>query len=161
MEPLSDAIEQALCELHQLDRTVSGFKESSQMLLFERMNNLVKALDNVQQVAGETDCHIPMEIFQFVDNGQNPDQYTREFLEGCIARNEATRGKVVAFRSLRKHLLEEIDAVFPEQADAYRSLRTASSKVEYLTRAKSSIEFNQWFSAASAGACSRNRSSKG
>jgi hypothetical protein len=33
-----------------------------------------------------------------VDEGRNPDLFTRDFLEQCLAKNEATKGRVDAFK---------------------------------------------------------------
>lgn len=74
------------------------------------------------------DCHIqiPIDVIRFIDEGRNPDEFTKDLINNCIQRNQATKGKVDAFKMLRKNLLEEIEDAYPEETEAYRALRTAS-----------------------------------
>lgn len=75
------------------------------------------------------DCHfqIPVDVVRFVDEGRNPDEFTKDLINNCIQRNQATKGKVDAFKTIRKHLLEEIEDAYPEETEAYRALRSASA----------------------------------
>ncbi len=34
----------------------------------------------------------------FIDEGRNPDEYTRNLLNSCVQRNQVSRGKVDAFK---------------------------------------------------------------
>ncbi|KUJ21024.1 uncharacterized protein LY89DRAFT_638795 [Mollisia scopiformis] len=58
--------------------------------------------------------HIPPELIQYVDNGRNPDIYTREFVELGRKGNQLMKGKKEAFGSFRDVLAEEMCNVFPE-----------------------------------------------
>lgn len=75
------------------------------------------------------DCHfqIPLDVIRLVDDGKNPDEFTKDLINNCIQRNQATKGKVDSFKALRKHLLEEVEEAYPEETEAYRSLRTAAA----------------------------------
>ncbi|KAH6831445.1 Mediator complex [Perilla frutescens var. hirtella] len=55
-----------------------------------------------------------------IDDGRNPDELTRDVLNDCIVNNQVAKGKTDAFKSLRMHLLEELDEVFPDEIEAYR-----------------------------------------
>lgn len=33
-----------------------------------------------------------------IDDGKNPDEFTRDVLNGCIAKNQITKGKTDAFK---------------------------------------------------------------
>eukprot|EP00271_Cylindrocystis_brebissonii_P004920 TRINITY_DN16859_c0_g1_i1.p1 TRINITY_DN16859_c0_g1~~TRINITY_DN16859_c0_g1_i1.p1 ORF type:complete len:199 (-),score=32.96 TRINITY_DN16859_c0_g1_i1:312-908(-) len=127
MDDLITAIERSLGEVHMLERTVQGYKDESQQLLLTRLNDLVSHLATIQSVADKcNDVQIPVEVVRFVDEGRNPDQFTQAFLKGCVERNEMTKGRVEAFKSLREHLIDEIDEAFPEEMDEFRALRIAS-----------------------------------
>jgi hypothetical protein len=65
----------------------------------------------------------------FIDEGRNPDEYTRNLLNSCVQHNQVSRGKVDAFKALRKHLLEEAEDAFPDEIEAYRAIRNQSSLV--------------------------------
>jgi hypothetical protein len=36
--------------------------------------------------------------FSLIDNGKNPDEFTRDVLNSCIAKNQITKGKTDAFK---------------------------------------------------------------
>eukprot|EP00249_Psilotum_nudum_P009287 c21834_g1_i1 orf=63-725(+) len=126
LEEISSSVQRSLALLHQLHCSVSSFTLPSQLVLLERLNGVVKELSFMHSAA--QDCHIdvPIDVVRFIDEGRNPDEFTRDLINSCIERNQATKGKVDAFKLLRKHLLEEIEEAYPEETEAYRALRTAS-----------------------------------
>ncbi|KAI1769006.1 mediator complex, subunit Med10 [Hypoxylon sp. FL1150] len=60
---------------------------------------------------------VPPELVQYVDNGRNPDIYTREFVELLRRSNQLMRGKQSAFASFRDVLAAEMDKALPELRD--------------------------------------------
>ncbi|RQM08181.1 hypothetical protein DH86_00000618, partial [Scytalidium sp. 3C] len=58
--------------------------------------------------------NIPPELIQYVDNGRNPDIYTREFVELARRGNQLMKGKMEAFGSFRDVLAKEMNAALPE-----------------------------------------------
>ncbi|CAH8510888.1 unnamed protein product [Dicrocoelium dendriticum] len=54
------------------------------------------------------DVHVPIELFSKIDAGQNPQLYTREFMEQALAKNEAVR---------------ELSLHFPNEMAKYRAVR--------------------------------------
>lgn len=79
-----------------------------------------------------------MEVVNFIDDGKNPDEFTRDVLNSCIAKNQITKGKTDAFKSMRKYLLEELEQAFPDEVENYREIR-ASSAAESKRLAQSSV----------------------
>ena len=51
---------------------------------------------------------------QYVENGRNPDIYTREFVERVRRMNQLARGKMRAFAAFRDVLAAQMDAALPE-----------------------------------------------
>lgn len=41
------------------------------------------------------DCAISL-----IDDGKNPDEFTRDIINGCITKNQITKGKADAFKVL-------------------------------------------------------------
>ncbi|XVF12870.1 hypothetical protein REPUB_Repub08aG0157300 [Reevesia pubescens] len=95
-----NSIQKTLGLLHQLYLTVSSFNAASQLPLLQRL---------------------------LIDDGKNPDEFTRDVLNSCIAKNQVTKGKTDAFKSLRKHLLEELEQTFPDEVESYREIRASSA----------------------------------
>lgn len=64
---------------------------------------------------------VPPELVQYVDNGRNPDIYTREFVELARRGNQLMRGKQLAFAGFRDVLAAQMDRAMPElRADVRR-----------------------------------------
>ncbi|ATZ54544.1 Bcnut2 [Botrytis cinerea B05.10] len=68
------------------------------------------------KVAGKaTDlAYVPQDVIHYIDNGRNPDIYTREFVEAARKNNQLMRGKMQAFGDFRDVLAREMENVFPE-----------------------------------------------
>ncbi|RDL40616.1 Uncharacterized protein BP5553_00595 [Venustampulla echinocandica] len=57
---------------------------------------------------------IPPELINYVDNGRNPDIYTREFVELARRGNQLMKGKIEAFGDFRDVLAAEMARAMPE-----------------------------------------------
>ncbi|CAL5438979.1 unnamed protein product [Camellia sinensis] len=122
-----NSIQKTLGLIHQLYLTVSSFNAASQLPLLQRLNSLVLELDTMTKMVDKCDIQIPMEVLNLIDEGKNPDEFTRDVLNGCIAKNQITKGKTDAFKSLRKHHLEELEQAFPDEVESYREIRATSA----------------------------------
>ncbi|KAG7015809.1 Mediator of RNA polymerase II transcription subunit 10b [Cucurbita argyrosperma subsp. argyrosperma] len=124
-----NSIQKTLGILHQLNLTVSNFNAAYQLPLLQRLNSLVLELDNMVKLSEKCTIQVPMEVVNLIDDGKNPDEFTRDVLNSCIAKNQSTKGKTDAFKGLRKHLLEELEQTFPDEVESYREIRAASAAV--------------------------------
>jgi mediator of RNA polymerase II transcription subunit 10 len=128
MEETIASVQRALALLHQLQQTVSDFKLPSQVVLLERLNGLVTELGVMSTAAQDCHIQIPLEVVNLIDEGRNPDEFTKDLLNSCVQRNQASKGKVDAFKALRKSLLEQVEEAFPAETDAYRDIRNQSTQ---------------------------------
>lgn len=70
---------------------------------------------------------LPREVIQYVEDGRNPDIYTREFVELVIKQNQMMKGKRGAFAAFRDVLATRIVIAFPElQEDVARVVDATS-----------------------------------
>ncbi|KAF7138230.1 hypothetical protein RHSIM_Rhsim07G0078000 [Rhododendron simsii] len=122
------SIQKTLGLIHQLSLTVSSFNAASQLPLLQRLNSLVSELDNMTKLAEECDIQVPMHVLNLIDDGKNPDEYTRDILNDFIARNQVTKGKTDAFKGFRRHLLEELEQAFPDEVESFREIRASSAE---------------------------------
>ncbi|WOG82740.1 hypothetical protein DCAR_0101908 [Daucus carota subsp. sativus] len=135
-----NSIQKSLGLLHQLNLTVSSFNLASQPRLLQRLNNLVLELDNMSKLPEKCNIDVPMEVFNLIDDGKNPDEFTRDVLNKCIAKNQITKGMADALKGLRKHLLEELDQSFPDEVETYREIRFASAaEAKWVAQAQSML----------------------
>ncbi|KAK9122261.1 hypothetical protein Syun_019878 [Stephania yunnanensis] len=122
-----NSIDKTLGLLHQLHLTVSSFNVASQLPLLQRLNGLVSELDTMQNLAGNCNIQVPMEVVNLIDDGKNPDEYNKNVINSCIEKNQITKGKTDAFKGLRRHLLEELEQAFPDEVESYREIRASSA----------------------------------
>ncbi|KAL6188983.1 hypothetical protein ACLB2K_040373 [Fragaria x ananassa] len=122
-----NSIQKTLGLIHQLYLTVSSFNAGSQLPLLQSLNALITELDNMAKLSDKCNIQIPMEVFNLIDDGKNPDEFTRDVINSCIAKNQITKGKTDTFKSLRKHLLDELEQAFPDEVESYREIRAASA----------------------------------
>jgi len=62
----------------------------------------------------ELDVAVPREVIQYIEDGRNPDIYTREFIEIVVKQNQFMKGKMEAYRDFRDVLADQIKVSFPE-----------------------------------------------
>lgn len=81
--------------------------------------NLSDSLQSVHTAASPPNHlpSVPPELLEYVENGRNPDIYTREFVELVRRGNQLMRGKVNAFASFRDVLAEQMASAMPELRD--------------------------------------------
>lgn len=72
---------------------------------------------------------IPEPLIQYVENGRNPDIYTREFVELVRRLNQLVRGKMHAFGGFRDVLARDMCAAMPELRDDVRRVLEATGGV--------------------------------
>jgi mediator of RNA polymerase II transcription subunit 10 len=57
---------------------------------------------------------VPPEIINYVQEGRNPDIYTREFVELIMRYNQKLKGKTEAFAAFRDVFARELVGAVPE-----------------------------------------------
>ncbi len=78
-------------------------------------HDLASDLSALSSTASNLTTTIPPEIISYVEEGRNPDIYTREFVELVQRSNQYLKGKSEAFATFRDLLAGEIVGAFPER----------------------------------------------
>ncbi|KAL6866960.1 transcription factor subunit Med10 of mediator complex domain-containing protein [Trichoderma novae-zelandiae] len=144
-----DAIEQQLKDVIQdfyrimvQVSTYDSMGRSSKEVLSNEIKTLSTSLQNVH-VAASPPNHLPSvppELLEYVENGRNPDIYTREFVELVRRGNQLMRGKVSAFASFRDVLAEQMSAAMPElREDVRRVLEATGGDPGIVARAANAV----------------------
>lgn len=99
--------------------TPSSTTRPTRDVLAAQLSQLSTALQDIHRLAGDAQASgtlsdIPRELILYVDNGRNPDIYTREFVELVRRENQLMRGKMRAFAGFRDVLGREIANANPE-----------------------------------------------
>ncbi|KAK9365456.1 transcription factor subunit Med10 of mediator complex-domain-containing protein [Lipomyces kononenkoae] len=81
-----------------------------------RVNLLTSQLSDLDRAAKENvaDVLVPREILQYIEDGRNPNVYTREFVELLVKQNQFVYGKMRAMRDFRDVLADQIRETYPE-----------------------------------------------
>lgn len=69
------------------------------------------------------DIHIPLAVFNYIDNNKNPQLYTKDCIEKALGANEETRGKIDIFRKFKCNLTASLQKEFPAEINKYRAAR--------------------------------------
>lgn len=97
-------------------------------------DNLVLALRQIHSTSKSPSTSlpaIPPELIQYVDNGRNPDIYTRELVEAARKSNQLMKGKLEAFGDMRDVLAEQMRNAMPELTeDVDRAVRATGGVVK-------------------------------
>jgi mediator of RNA polymerase II transcription subunit 10 len=99
--------------------------------------------------------NIPDPLIAYVENGRNPDVYTREMVELVRRMNQLARGKETAFVRFRDVLAREMGTAMPElRADVERVVQATGGEVPIapVVREAASGAQQQQQDAAGAGA---------
>nr|XP_023018989.1 mediator of RNA polymerase II transcription subunit 10 [Leptinotarsa decemlineata] len=85
---------------------------------------LVHGLQEVDKLKSQVqDVHVPLEVFDYIDQGRNPQLYTKDCIEKALAKNEQVKGKIDAYRKFKANMLLELSRTFPNELNKYRALR--------------------------------------
>lgn len=66
--------------------------------LTERVNLLTSQLNDLNAHAFKLDQKFPVDVVDYIENGRNPDVYTREFVELLAKKNQYLNGKMKAMK---------------------------------------------------------------
>jgi len=66
------------------------------------------------EIRHANDIQIPKKLFEFIDNGINPDLFSRNVLQASLKESEAVRGKIGALEEFAHFLEKDIRIKFPD-----------------------------------------------
>lgn len=82
---------ETLVEISLLVHDTTGSQENKEGLI-EQMDTLVKEFQRLKEI--KCDKQIPIDVIDYIDQGRNPDVYTREFVELLLKQNQFITGKM-------------------------------------------------------------------
>ncbi|KAF4308491.1 RNA polymerase II mediator complex subunit [Botryosphaeria dothidea] len=134
LEPVDGQIKKVIQNLFQLVVQVHDYQGTNTEDAMKReITNLLANLLQLSREAGNLSLQIPPEIISYVENGRNPDIYTREFAELVQKNNQKLKGKSDAFAQFRDILAKKIITAFPDMdEDARRVVRNTGGNPEAL-----------------------------
>ncbi|XP_065917461.1 mediator of RNA polymerase II transcription subunit 10-like [Dysidea avara] len=118
---LEDHLEQFIERLRVVGVVASDFQPGSQPVLDGVLNRVVDDMRALQrQKENYRDVHVPLEVISYIDEGKNPELYSKHQLEQTLAKHQAVGKKVEAYKALRDQLLQQLRTAFPSWVDTYQ-----------------------------------------
>lgn len=119
------ALKDVVNDLFLIQSQVHEFHSDHQQNLNSKIDDLVESLANVQGLTSKEespnnpihDVLIAPDIIDYVDDGRNPDIYTRDFVELVQRGNAVLNGRLKAFRDFSAILASKIKTSVPELND--------------------------------------------
>jgi mediator of RNA polymerase II transcription subunit 10 len=121
LESLEQHLELMIETSRQIGIISSNFSEShSEQVLNQKLHTLNTCLRNMDRLKDEfSDIKVPVNVFEYIDDGKNPQLYTKDCLIKTLKKNEEVKGKIVAFDSFRNKLIDELKLKFPNEYETY------------------------------------------
>ncbi|KAK4231546.1 mediator complex, subunit Med10, partial [Podospora fimiseda] len=118
LNTLQENIKNTLSDIFTLLANISTNPNNTPQSLSQNITTLDRSLLSVYNTAAtlppSQNHGIPLPLMEYVENGRNPDIYTREFVEMVRRMNQLARGKAHAFRDFRDVLAGEMIVALPE-----------------------------------------------
>ena len=90
-------------------------EEGTRAALEHKTKDLVAELRSASHNADALeDVMVPDTIIEYLEDGRNPDIYSREFSETVVVQNQFIRGKMLAMAQFRDLLATDLAAAFPD-----------------------------------------------
>ncbi|XP_021338863.1 mediator of RNA polymerase II transcription subunit 10-like [Mizuhopecten yessoensis] len=123
-EALEQQLEMFIENTRQLGIVVSDFQPQGQSNMNQKIQKMVAGMQEIDKLKSQMgDINVPLEVFDYIDQGKNPNLYTKDCLEKALAKNEQVKGKIDNLKKFKTLLLVELDKVFPKEINTYRALR--------------------------------------
>ncbi|CAN6622055.1 mediator of RNA polymerase II transcription subunit 10 [Trichomonascus vanleenenianus] len=100
-------------ELGIMIHDFQGTPESKEGLL-SRVRTLVEEMEALNVSTSELPHQVPLDVVEYIENGRNPDVYTREFVELLAKQNQYVKGKQDAMKEYRNAVANEIKTAYPD-----------------------------------------------
>ncbi|KAI9206284.1 transcription factor subunit Med10 of mediator complex-domain-containing protein [Polychytrium aggregatum] len=113
-----------LDSLLKLGITVSDFQVDSNPVLISRLNEVVSNLGELNSLKDSIDMQIPIALLECIEDGNNPDLYSRNIVQDVVSKNQRTHGKVQMLETFHSALETEIQHNFPELFTDYQAARS-------------------------------------
>jgi len=124
LEQLEFQLESFIENVRKIGIHVSDFQPQSQHQLNQRLQSMITNMQQIDKLRTPVqDVHVPLEVFDYIDGGRNPQLYTKDCMEKALSKNEQVNGSLQSYKSFNASLLVELSQVFPDEMNRYRAVR--------------------------------------
>ncbi|CAH2350914.1 mediator of RNA polymerase II transcription subunit 10 [[Candida] railenensis] len=101
--------------------------QQSHTALIHKTNQLIGQLGSLESNTDNEQYPIPIDVLTYIEDGRNPDIYTREFVESTAKSNAKLKGRMQAFAQLRDVLGEKLVQELPRLKDSVEEIKAKTS----------------------------------
>ncbi|XP_055616184.1 mediator of RNA polymerase II transcription subunit 10 [Toxorhynchites rutilus septentrionalis] len=123
LENLENHLEMFIENVRQIRIIVSDFQPQGQNVLNQKIQSLVTGLQEIDKLKNQVDVNVPLEVFDYIDQGRNPQLYTKDCIDKALTKNEEVKGKIDSYRKFKSNLLKELSDTFPGEISKYKAIR--------------------------------------
>ncbi|XP_053681720.1 mediator of RNA polymerase II transcription subunit 10 [Sabethes cyaneus] len=123
LENLENHLEMFIENVRQIRIIVSDFQPQGQNVLNQKIQSLVTGLQEIDKLKNQVDVNVPLEVFDYIDQGRNPQLYTKDCIDKALTKNEEVKGKIDSYRKFKSNLLKELGEMFPVEISKYKAIR--------------------------------------
>ncbi|KAG4300772.1 hypothetical protein PCANB_002879 [Pneumocystis canis] len=123
-------LESLINDLHNLSIIINDFEDpkTNQIIL----NKIKDIIDNYKFLYTNKDFiteTIPQDIIDYIEEGRNPDVYTRQFCELVQKDNQYVNGKSTAITDFRNILAQDIKNNFPNMTNEVEKILNNTDRI--------------------------------
>ncbi|KAG0322900.1 Mediator of RNA polymerase II transcription subunit 10 [Dissophora globulifera] len=85
--------------LLELSITVYDFQAESNTLVHQKIQELISQLTDIEGFKDKLDMMVPWEVLSYIEDGKNPDLFSKSFVEAVAGENQFTNGKITALKA--------------------------------------------------------------
>ncbi|KAF9192863.1 Mediator of RNA polymerase II transcription subunit 10 [Haplosporangium sp. Z 767] len=121
--------------LLELSITVYDFQAESNSLVHQKIQELIAQLSDIEGLKDKLgNMVVPWEVLSFIEDGKNPDLFSKSFIEAVAGENQFTNGKITAMKasqqkalgrcktSFEDALTQNLGSAFPEEMMEYQEI---------------------------------------
>lgn len=128
-EALQNSIEEFIETSRQIGIMVTDFQPGCQEVLNTKINSLIENMQGIEKSKGYvTDVEVPPEIFQYIDQGRNPQLYTKDCLQTVRTISEEVKGKKDAYKAFKEVLEVELKKELPQTMERHSQFKSQQFK---------------------------------
>lgn len=131
------ALIESLIELGVLVHDYQGTPQS-QAALTHKTNVTISQLSGLTNLPFTQQYPVPMDVMAYIEDGRNPDIYTREFVEVAARTNARIKGKMLGFEKLRDVLGAKLVEEFPRLEAGVQDVKRRTARSESSERSERS-----------------------
>ncbi|KAK6460350.1 mediator of RNA polymerase II transcription subunit 10 [Scheffersomyces coipomensis] len=106
--------------------------QQSHTALTRKTNQVISQLSGLTSSPFTQQYPIPIDVFSYIEDGRNPDIYTREFIEVTAKSNARLKGKMKGFAILRDILGDKLGKEFPRLVENIEDIKRRTSIEEVI-----------------------------